>query len=85
MSKHYRIQPQALAPTDAEIGRYRDFGKLVYNYEQMTKPLYKRPLYKDPKALIVILIIVLLAVLIAEVVEMEKAPQEKGPTEQQLP
>ncbi|MEO8067823.1 MAG: hypothetical protein ABI599_09045 [Flavobacteriales bacterium] len=85
MSKHYRIQPQALAPTDAEISRYRDFGKLVYNYEQMTKPLYKRPLYKDPKAFIAIIIIVLLAVILAEVVEKGKAPPVKGPTEQKDP
>lgn len=82
MSKHYRIPPKALAPTDAEIGRYRDFGKLVYNYERMVQPLYKRPLYKDPKSVIVLLIIVLLAILVAEVAEKEKAPPVKGPSEE---
>ncbi|MFZ1686558.1 MAG: hypothetical protein WAU70_03995 [Flavobacteriales bacterium] len=85
MSKQYRIQPQALVPADAEISRYRDFGKLVYNYERMTAPLYKRPLYKDPKAFIAIIVIVLLAILIAEVVEKEKALPVKGPVEHRDP
>lgn len=80
MNKHYRIVDHVAAPTDAEIARYRDFGKLVYNYERMTKPLYKRPLYKDPKAFIAILVIVLVAILIAEMREKEPPPV-KVPTE----
>jgi len=49
-----------------EIRKYKDFGKLVHNYEKATKPIYKKPLYKDPKTFIILLIIVLLAYLIAE-------------------
>lgn len=68
MSKEYRIVDKATVPSDADMARYADFGKLVYNYQRMTKPLYKRPLYKDPKALVVLLIVLLLAYLISEAV-----------------
>lgn len=72
MRKHYRIQP-TMAPTEAEVARYRDFGRLLYNYQRMTRPLYRRPLYRDPKAFLVILIIILLAILVSEAVERERA------------
>ncbi len=52
-----------------EIHKYKDFGKLVYNYQRAAKPIYKKPLYRDPKTFLVILIIVLLAYLIAEYVD----------------
>lgn len=73
MRRHYRIRDH-VPPTEAETSRYRDFARLVYLHERMTRPLYKRPLYKDPKAFLVILVIVLLAILVAEVVEKEKVP-----------
>lgn len=55
--------------SEEEIRKYKDFGKLVYNYQRAGKPLYKKPLYKDPKAFLVILIIALLTYLIVEFVE----------------
>ena len=30
--------------------KYKDFGKLVTNYESTLNRLHKKPLYKDPKA-----------------------------------
>lgn len=67
MSKEYRIVDKAAVPTDADVARYADFGKLVYNYERMTKPLFKRPLYKDPKTLLVLIVLLLVAYLVSEV------------------
>lgn len=58
---------KAAVPTDADVARYADFGKLVYNYERMTKPLFKRPLYKDPKTLLVLIVLLLVAYLVSEV------------------
>jgi len=46
-------------PSNKEMSRYKDFGKLVYNHERMTKPLYKKPLYKDKRSLLIILLILL--------------------------
>lgn len=68
MKKHYRIAPEGVAgaPTDAEIARYRDPQKLLYNYQRAVKLLHRRPLYKDPKSLLALLLIVLLAILVSE-------------------
>lgn len=68
MSKEYRMVDKVAVPTDADVARYADFGKLVYNYERMTKPLYKRPLYKDPKTLLVLIVLLLVAYLVSEVI-----------------
>ncbi|MCF8256332.1 MAG: hypothetical protein K9J06_02195 [Flavobacteriales bacterium] len=46
-------------PSEEETSRYKDFGKLVYNHQRMTKPLYKKPIYKDKRAFLVILLILL--------------------------
>ena len=65
MKRQYRITPEGpLQPTEAEIARYRDPKRLIYNYTKaVQRP--KRPLYKDPKAFILLLLIVL-AYLISE-------------------
>ena len=72
MKKEYRIRKGTDAPVDAEVGRYRDFGKVLYAHQRMTRPLYVRPLYKDPRAFLVILLIVLITILIAEARERGK-------------
>lgn len=66
MKRQYRITPEGpLQPTEAEIARYRDPKRLIYNYTKaVQRP--KRPLYKDSKAFILLLLIVLLAYLISE-------------------
>jgi len=51
---------------DHKIDKHKDFKKLIANYQQATKPLYKVPLYKNKKAFIVILLILLLTYLISE-------------------
>lgn len=71
MKKHYRIE-RPLVPTEAEVARYRDFGRLLHNYQRMTRPLYRRPLHRDPKTFLVILIIVLMAILVSEAVDRER-------------
>lgn len=68
MKQRYRITPggQGAAPTDAELSRYRDSAKLLYNYQRAASLIHRRPIYRDPKAFLVLLLIVLLAWLIAE-------------------
>lgn len=85
MSKEYRIVDNAALPSDADVARYADFGKLVYNYQRMTKPLYKRPLYKDPKVFLVILLVVLLAVLISRTVNDEQPGSGDRPVPEEVP
>lgn len=68
MKPRFRITPdgQGSEPGDTELSRYRDAGKLLYNYERARDALHKRPLYKQPKAFLALLIILLITWLIAD-------------------
>jgi hypothetical protein len=82
MSKYKFDKNKKPLPDDAEISKYKDFGKLVHNYQRATKPLYHKPLYKQPKVFIFLVMIVLLAILLAKVSEKEQkqpAPVEQKP------
>ncbi len=61
--------------SEKEIAKYKDFGKVVTNYEQARDALHKKPLYKQPKTFIILLLIVLVAILVSELTD------EKDPTE----
>ena len=53
-------------PSQEEMSKYKDFGKVTHNYQRMTKPLYKRPLHKYRKGFLMILLILILLYLITE-------------------
>ncbi len=53
-------------PSEEEMNKYKDFGKLTHNYERMTKPLYKRPIYRYRKGFLMILLILIVLYLILE-------------------
>lgn len=76
MKHRYRITPEGRGPepSDAELLRYKDSGKLLHNYQRARNLLHRRPVYKDPKAFLVLLLIVLLAWLISESTEKPEAP-----------
>jgi len=76
MKPQYRISPKGSgpAPTDAEIERYRDPKRLIYNYHKAVMRS-KRPLYRDPKAFIVLVLIVLLALYLSGPSHRDKAHQ----------
>ncbi|MBX2973018.1 MAG: hypothetical protein KF797_07940 [Flavobacteriales bacterium] len=84
MKRQYRITPEGPPRlTDAEIARYRDPKRLIYNYTKaVQRP--KRPLYKDPKAFIFLLLIVLLAYLISEG-RLQPDPTPRSAPEQEPP
>lgn len=86
MKHRYRITREGRGPepTDAELLRYRDSGKLLHNYQRARDLLHRRPLYKDPKSFLVLLLIVLLAWLISETSEKQTAP-EQAPLEHRVP
>lgn len=85
MKQKYRISPkgQGPEPTDAELMRYRDNGRLLYNYQRAVGRLHRKPLYKDPKSFVVLLLIVLMAVLLAELSDRKSA--EPSPADEQHP
>lgn len=76
MSPRYRITAQGRPPepTEAEIARYRDPKRLLYNYHRARRRWHRRPLYKDPRSFLVLLIIVLIAWLLSEAAEKRTAP-----------
>jgi hypothetical protein len=57
---------------DEQINKHKDFKKLMYNYQNATKPLYKTPLYKNKKVFLIILLILLVMFLITEVLEKKE-------------
>jgi hypothetical protein len=75
MSPRYRITPEGRPPepSDAELARYRNSERLIFNYQRALRSVHRKPLYKDPKAFLAILLIVLLALFITEVVDKEKS------------
>lgn len=75
MKRQYRISPQGRGtpPTEAEIARYRDPKRLLFNYQKAVRRP-DRPLYKDPKAFITLLLIVLLAWFVSEVIDRPPDP-----------
>lgn len=85
MKRQYRIPPQGPDnPTDAEIARYRDPKRLIYNYTKaVQRP--RRPLYKDPKAFIMLVLIVLLAIMLADRSEDREQDEPASPPERTAP
>ncbi|MDG1262461.1 MAG: hypothetical protein P8O05_11935, partial [Flavobacteriales bacterium] len=63
--------------------KYKDFGKLVTNYESTLNRLHKKPLYKDPKAFLFLVMIILVAYLVFEAAE-EDRQNDVSPEIQQM-
>lgn len=53
-------------PSEKEMSRYKDFGKLVHNYERATEPLYRRLLYRNRKRFLGLLLILIILYLVFE-------------------
>ena len=81
MKRRYNITPEGRRATltDAEIARYRDPKRLLYNYQKASRLLHKKPLYRDPKAFFALLLIVALAWFLADVVD-KRPGQVKKPS-----
>ncbi len=53
-------------PSEEEMGKYKDFGKLKHNYQKLTEPVYKKPIYRYRKGFLMILLILLILWLVLE-------------------
>ncbi len=67
---------------EEQINKHKDFKKLMYNYQNATKPLYKTPLYKNKKVFLVILLILLVLFVIVEVIDSQKEEPNQIPTQE---
>ncbi len=72
--KEYKLNKDYKEPTQEDVRKYKDFGKLSHAYENMTKR--PKPLYKNPKVFLALVIIALLAWLIAEEFTDKEASKE---------
>ena len=81
MSKYKFDKNKKLPLGDEEIRKYKDFGKLIYNYQRATKPVYKMPLYKQPRTFILLILIVVIALLIAYLGEKEEKQKSLPPVD----
>ncbi len=52
--------------SDEQISKHKNFTKLMHEYQDATKPLYKTPLYKNKKVFLVIILILLILFVIME-------------------
>lgn len=66
-----------------DSSKYKDFGKLVTNYESTLNRLHKKPLYKDPKAFLFLVMIILVAFLVFDAAE-EDRKNDVSPENQQI-
>ena len=62
--------------TKEEISKYKDFGKLMTNYQSALDHIHKKPLYKSRKGFLLILLIVLIVILISQSQKSNSDPQE---------
>ena len=81
MRKHYRVgrREGSGGPDDGTVSRYKDMGRLLYNYQRATRPLYRTPLYRDRRAFLALLVIILLTLLVWEAVEQEHRSSPADP------
>lgn len=83
MKRRYRISPQGLGPepSDAELRRYRDAGRLLHNYQRARDLLHRRPLYRDRRAFLALLLVILIAWLASEASrqDRQRPPAEAAP------
>jgi hypothetical protein len=68
--------------SDEQISKHKNFNKLMHEYQDATKPLYKTPLYKNKKVFLVILLIVLVLFAIIESIKKEEKKTTPQKTEQ---
>ena len=67
----FKIHIDPKIPADDQIEKRKDFRKLLYNYQNATRPLYKSPLnlYKNRKVFLAVLIILALTWIIVEILQ----------------
>lgn len=84
--REYKIESDLPADElrDEDILKYKDFGTLTTNYQQVLKRVHKKPLYKDPKAFLALVLLIIIVYLIVESEEaVDPAPEDTpAPTEQ---
>lgn len=81
--RKFKLGEEPAPPSDEEVKRYGDFGKVVGRHNKLLHDLHRKPLYRDKRLFLVVLIIGLITYLVWEAAE--KDHQHTDPTEQLSP
>lgn len=60
------------SPSEETVSKYRDFGKVVTDYERLARDIHRKPLYKDRRLFLFVLIALLLLYLLWESSQRQK-------------
>jgi hypothetical protein len=85
MKHNYKINIDRPLPSDEQISRHKDFGRILADYHNLTQPIYRVPLYKNPKAFLGLVFIATVALLVFWAVEQEDKDLEKAKKQAELP
>lgn len=85
MKHKYKIQVDQPVPSDDQIGRHKDFGRILADYHNLTQPIYRKPLYKNPKAFIGLVLILTIGALVFFAVDEEQKQQDQQQQVQGMP
>jgi hypothetical protein len=77
MKHKYKINIDQPVPSDEQIARHQDFGRILADYHNLTQPIYRVPLYKNPKAFIGLVLIAVIAGLVFWTVDQENKDKAK--------
>lgn len=79
--KKYRLSnKKEQQVSDEDISKYKDFGRVVTNYDKALKTLHKKPLYKDPRAFLGLVVIIVVVFAVVESTDPEHAsPDQENP------
>ncbi len=65
-----------------DLSKYKDFGKLMTNYEDTIDTVHRKPLYKSKKGIMILIILLLLLIAFLESQQRNRDVDDKGaPTE----
>ncbi|HEU4719215.1 MAG TPA: hypothetical protein VFU15_15330 [Bacteroidia bacterium] len=65
MSK-YKFNLDPKEPREEIVRKHKDFGKVMQNYQKMTKPLYRTPLYRFRRIFMVVIAVLAVSWLVSE-------------------
>lgn len=85
MKHKYNIDIDRPLPSDEQIARHKDFGRILADYHHLTQPIYRKPLYKNPKAFAGLALILAMALLVFWTVEQDEKDQAEAKQSQELP
>lgn len=52
--------------SDEEASKYKDFGKIVTNYNQVLDRIHKKPFYKNPRAFLLLVLVVMVTLVVVD-------------------